>query len=278
MHSPPVHVSPTEQTVPQPPQSAGLVDVSTQTPPQAVGVPVPAGHVHALFTHVEPPVQASPQPPQLALSFVSSTQDEPHVVRPAPHVDWHVPPEHSWFAPHALPQAPQLFGSVFSLRQTTLAPVPHAVRPLGQAHALFVHTSPPTHATPQPPQLLGSVASATQALLQSVSPAPHVLVQTLLEQTCPPPRHATPQPPQLSGSLVVSTHTPLQSTPWAQPPSGRPPSMGGGAGESGRFALSPRVPSGPIVLSGTVTSRIPPSGPIPVPPSGLAPSMSPSAV
>jgi hypothetical protein len=64
----------------------------------------------------------------------------------------------------ALPQAPQLFGSLVSERHWPLQLEVSA----GQAHAPLLHASPPVHASPHFPQFSGSVPVMTQAWPQVV--------------------------------------------------------------------------------------------------------------
>lgn len=79
------------------------------------------------------------------------------------------PLEQTWLAEHAVPQAPQWFGSLRSETQTPL----HEVWPAGHVHTPPTQEVPPEHALPQPPQLAESLESETQAPLQAVRPAPH---------------------------------------------------------------------------------------------------------
>jgi hypothetical protein len=64
----------------------------------------------------------------------------------------------------ALPQVPQLFGSLVSERHCPLQLEVSA----GQAHAPLLHASPPVHARPHFPQFSGSVPVKTQASAQVV--------------------------------------------------------------------------------------------------------------
>jgi hypothetical protein len=75
-------------------------------------------------------------------------------------------------------------------------------------------------------QLFGSVCKLLHELLQLVSPAPQVVWQVLVEQTCPL-EHWFPQDPQLFTSELVLTQAPLQLTPVAHPPSGNMPASFG---------------------------------------------------
>lgn len=69
------HVDGATHTVPQLPQSALLVVVSTQVPAQST---YGAAQVQALLTQVRFPPQFTPQKPQFALLLVKSTQLLPH--------------------------------------------------------------------------------------------------------------------------------------------------------------------------------------------------------
>jgi hypothetical protein len=128
---------------------------------------------------VVPPLQTFAHDPQFALSDCSFTHEVPHELRPPVHATVHVPPEHTWLPVQRLPHVPQLFGSVCVLVHAPL----HAASPVGQTHASAVQVWPAAQAMPQLPQSFVSVCRFTQALAQSVSPAPHVVVQTPVEQT-----------------------------------------------------------------------------------------------
>jgi hypothetical protein len=70
--------------MPQPPQFAGSIDVSTQAPPQSV-VPPPQFVAQAEFEQTWPLGQMMPHMPQLLESIVVSTQAVPHFVVPPAH-------------------------------------------------------------------------------------------------------------------------------------------------------------------------------------------------
>jgi hypothetical protein len=176
VHVPPTHWLPGPQRVPQPPQSFGSVLVSTQAVPHIV-VPVP--HVHMLETQLAPFGHAVPQPPQFCGSLVSLTQALLQSVSPVPHEVVQTPAEHTWFAPHLLPQEPQLSGSLWV-------------------------------AVPHEPQLALSVCSFTQAPPHWVSPAVQLSVHLPFAQTCPGP-HWLLHAPQSSMSVCSLTHAPLQA-------------------------------------------------------------------
>jgi hypothetical protein len=67
----------------------------------------------------------------------------PHIVCPAAQVVAHCPDEQTSPEAHALPQAPQFWGSLASVTQTP----PHIVCPDAQvvAHCPDEHTSPEAH-------------------------------------------------------------------------------------------------------------------------------------
>jgi hypothetical protein len=90
----------------------------------------------------------------------------------------------------ALPQPPQLFGSVLVLVHTP----PHSVRLPWQVHAPPLQVAPAGQALPQLPQLFGSVAE----LAHEQAPPEHTW----------PDEHEWPQLPQLFGSVVVFVHAP----------------------------------------------------------------------
>jgi hypothetical protein len=106
-----------------------------------------------------------PQPPQFALSDAVFTHEPLHDVWPTPH--WaHRPPLHVCDAPHALPHAPQCFGSF--VRSTHVPP--QSVSPLGHVHAPAAQTCPTVHAVPHAPQLAASDCTSVQAEPHLVSP------------------------------------------------------------------------------------------------------------
>ena len=83
---------------------------------------------------------------------------------PVGHVIVQRPSRHDWPVPQAVPQAPQLAGSMRVSAQPAVAPVPHSVS--GEAHTSahppIEHTLPVGHARPHIPQLAASVWSDTQ--------------------------------------------------------------------------------------------------------------------
>src|SRR5690606_34135636 len=108
-HTPAEHAAPFAHAFPQPPQLAGSLMVSTQTPPQSVSVL--RSQAHAPPTQRRPPGQALLQPPQCSTLLPRSTQLCPHWVSAASQPAAQAPSEHTSELPHATPQAPQWPGS-----------------------------------------------------------------------------------------------------------------------------------------------------------------------
>jgi hypothetical protein len=116
-------------------------------------------------------------------------------VSPAMHMPEHIPPEQTWPVGHTLPQAPQLFGSLWVAVHTPeqrASPFVHAQLP-------FWHVVAPVQVVPHPPQLLLSVCSFTHEDPHRVRLAAHVIAHLPLEQTFP--MQTSPQVPQLTGSV-----------------------------------------------------------------------------
>ncbi len=106
MQTPPWQVDGATHVVPQPPQLAGLVRVSTQLPAQFVKG---AAQAQAPPTQARLPPQFSPQNPQLALLVSRFTQFAPQRVSPDRHWITHwLSEQRGVAAGHACPQAPQL--------------------------------------------------------------------------------------------------------------------------------------------------------------------------
>jgi hypothetical protein len=78
----------------------------------------------------------------------------------------HAPLEHTWSAPHAVPQAPQLARSVWSETQRAAPPSPPRQRLSARAQlatqAPVWQICPAAQVVPQAPQLAGSPAGSTQ--------------------------------------------------------------------------------------------------------------------
>jgi hypothetical protein len=120
--------------VEQPPQLVAVLVVSTHEPLQMTWLPVqPEAHVYicpspdgVVQTGV-PPSQLTPQAPQLS-PVVSETQAPLQSVYPALHAKEQSPAEHAGAAlarvvVHAVPHAPQLFGSLVVSTQLPLQTV-----------------------------------------------------------------------------------------------------------------------------------------------------------
>src|SRR5579872_1743621 len=103
--------------MPHLPQLLGSELVLLQTPLQRTS---PVGQVHWLEMQLVPPRQRTPQPPQLALSLRSSTQAPPQSTKGLWQPKVQVPCWQVSFAPHTLPQKPQLLGSSKTLAQIPL--------------------------------------------------------------------------------------------------------------------------------------------------------------
>ena len=116
-----VQLWPAPQVVPQPPQFAPSVIVSTQLAPHRVCVPGQRGIMHDPDTHDVPPVHALPHVPQFIMSVCRFGQLVPQRVRPA--AQSHVPLTQCSSVAHALPQLPQFAESV----STSVHPLGHAV-------------------------------------------------------------------------------------------------------------------------------------------------------
>ncbi len=148
-------------------------------------------------------------------SVCVSTQAVPHIVRGAAQVVTfvHAPAEQICPVAHALPQRPQLRGSIARIVQPTEpVPVGQQVDPgaHAQVHAPTLHTSPAAQVVPHAPQLRGSTCRFTHVPLQSDCPVGQIARQAPAEQVCPV-AHEVPQRPQLRGSVRRSVHVPLQS-------------------------------------------------------------------
>jgi hypothetical protein len=118
---------------------------------------------------------------------------------------------------HALPQAPQFFGSVIllvqPLQQSGVAPehcVPHAPQFSASVAVLLhippQHVSAPLHGAPQPPQFSPSVRGSTHCPPQISRGAGQPFEQAPSTHAFPVPQ-SLPQLPQFFGSLFVFVHT-----------------------------------------------------------------------
>ena len=181
--------------------------------------------LHVPWLH--PLGQVLPQPPQFLGSLAELTSHPfaglPSQSRNTPmhEATLHTERTHvsiALFLLHAVPQPPQLLGSIPTFTQAALVPFAHSVgakRLLQEAP----HAVPSQVATP-----FVGVGHRTHDVV------PHELIDVLLEQVVPqrcvpagqahwdssqdiPPVHAIAHPPQLFGSLVVSAHKALAPLP-----------------------------------------------------------------
>jgi hypothetical protein len=191
--------TPPSQTLPQKPQLFGSFKMFLHWPPQSWSKT--PGHVQKLLLQICPPLQAKLHAPQLLMSLVVSTQLPLQSVDPEGQPNRHVPMEQESPAAHAIPQPPQLFGSVEVFTHL----VPHWVwggmHIGGVTQVWFWHTWP----------------MAQQEPLQSTSPVEHLSVQ-LPDTHCWFCAQVRLQAPQFDPSVLVLTQTPLQLVrPAAQP-------------------------------------------------------------
>ena len=123
----------------------------------------------------------------------------------------HLPAVHTCPEPQAVPQPPQLRGSV---DVSTQAP-PHKDCPVAQelAQAPFEHTWPTWHGFEHAPQFSGFDFRSTQAPLHDVVPVGHWQVKAdppapasvALGRQMEPPLHALPHAPQFA-SVLSAVH------------------------------------------------------------------------
>jgi hypothetical protein len=228
-HTPPADPTP---AAPQPavaPQWFRSVSGATQIPPHSTN---PGAHCNA---HV-PPEQTSPigqvaptfgpkqsvEAPQWRGFVLGSVHVPPQLTRPAPHVVWHAPLEHTWPEGHAppgepaspapqAPVAPQywllLRGSMQLPPQLTspgwqlTSQVPPLQR-LPAPHAVPGVPLSPVPQVPDAPQCTRSVAGLMHKPPQFTRFARHEMEQTPFEQACPG-RHVWPHAPQFALSDTV---------------------------------------------------------------------------
>src|SRR5690606_8550191 len=89
-HAPATHAALAGHAVPQPPQWAELVIVSTQAPPHEV---CPSGHSQAPPVQDKPAAQGMLQPPQWSTSVIVLTHEPPQFSRPSAQLSEHMPSE-----------------------------------------------------------------------------------------------------------------------------------------------------------------------------------------
>jgi hypothetical protein len=248
------HAAPAGQAMSQPPQLFGSLVGSTHMLLHRICTPGHTCLLHVFALQHAPPMQlvvpaghVSPHPPQFAMSLFVSTQVVPQHERPPVQpvilqfvvLGWQTPDTHVALAPQALPQVPQLFGSVVvfasqpsptCLSQSAKpalhdvmahADVSHEVWPLGTAPQV----------TPHAPQFWLSLAVFAQVVPQQVWPARQDTVG-LQVPTQEPPEHAgsdaghtLPHLPQLFGSSLVFVSQPFATTPSQLPKPGRHPAI-----------------------------------------------------
>jgi len=174
----------TGHPLPQPPQCAVLLVVSTQFPEQAVSAPQLV--LHAPPKHVSPTAQTLPHCPQFAESVAVSTQPVLHFARPGSQRKSQTLASHvavpNAGALHAVVQLPQCCGSA---AVSTQAPL-QAVRPASHEmeQVLAEQTALPFdgggHALPQSLQLSALLVTSTHAPAHAFRPPGQPLVQPKL--------------------------------------------------------------------------------------------------
>jgi hypothetical protein len=177
------------QAIPQPPQLAELLLVSTQEPLQSVKpVAHPAAHVPALHTWAP---HELPQLPQFATSELRLTHLPLQGSKPTSHTQ--APALQICDAAQAVAQSLQCIESLFVSTQL----VPHLVRPIEQvaAHRPKSHTWPAWHAVPQPPQLAASLFVSAHVVPQRICPIGQV--------TRPPSEAIALSPTERSGAASL---------------------------------------------------------------------------
>lgn len=147
--------------MPQPPQLAGSLAVSTQRLPQRVTPGVPPQR-HWLLTHWPPLPHTFPQPPQLLGSTCTKVHVPPHSCCCGKQEATQEKPLQTCPLAHTRPQAPQL---LTSLRDTQVLPHRNCVAKHWQVAAVQV---PPLHELPHAPHEPGSVWVLVQVPLQVV--------------------------------------------------------------------------------------------------------------
>jgi hypothetical protein len=171
-----------------------------------------------------------------------------HAFRLGGQLRMHVPFEHVWLVPQALPHEPQLFGSLLRFEQYGLvgAPGPESASPASREAGPSVWASDaPLSGAPAPASAgMHSVSGGTQGKL-------HMPIEQLS-----PSWQTRPHEPQFFGSLPVFTqppshalipvlHPPSVDAPSCPPPSPVVPSRL----ESSDRPLSPPPPGGTLVLA-----------------------------
>lgn len=213
LHMLPTHVSPGAQAFPQAPQFCVSRVVSVHPvmqhdcPGAHCGPPLHPVITQRLPEHVAPSGQVLPQPPQFCGSLVVSLHPLVQHVWPGTHCGPPLqpvggtqrPPEHAAIGGHAMPQPPQLRGSLpVSTSQPSRSVLLQSAKPgLHDTIAHWLDVQPTVafgtcaHTLLQPPQLFGSLVVFAQAAPQHVRlgghvpPGPHAPAHT-------PPEHVSP--------------------------------------------------------------------------------------
>ena len=119
LHSPAVHTSRAGQRTPQAPQLSGLLAGFTHVPLQST---VPSAQTHFDLPQTCPTPHAIAQRPQCFASLPRSKHPPEQLVSPCAHDKAQVPRLQLCDPEHALPQLPQLVGSVLIAVQVPLHP------------------------------------------------------------------------------------------------------------------------------------------------------------
>jgi hypothetical protein len=238
-HTPPEHTRPAVQAVPHAPQLALSVRVFTSQPlagfvSQSAKPAAQAAMAHAPAAQLAVALgsaHARPHAPQWATAVrvlvsqpfaaTASQSPKPAAQRATVHAPAAQPCAAALGSAHALPQAPQLAGSIAVLAQNAVAPAPHVASGGAQVvpHTPPEHTCPAGHTAPHAPQLEFSMRVFTSQPLagfmsQSAKPAAQVVTAhapaTQVEVALPS-AHTRPQAPQFDALVPVSTHAPPQS-------------------------------------------------------------------
>jgi len=221
LHAPELMFGSSVQSLPQPPQWALSMLVSTHLPSHTIS---PAGHSHAPPLHVAPIGHSVPQPPQCDVLVLVSTHapsQNVSLLEQSHDEPVHTPPEHSQPLGQMLPHAPQLRLSVPSSASQPVAgspsqsakPLAHTEMQLPSSQATLVTLAPPVgHACPQPPQFCSSFEVSEQPVPQHVVPtqaSPPAAAQLHAPSTqVSPSPHALPQAPQFDVSSLTSCSQP----------------------------------------------------------------------
>jgi hypothetical protein len=280
-----MHWPPGGHAMSQPPQLFGSLVGSTQTLLQRIWTPGQTCLPQVLPEQQAPPMHdvvpgghVSPQPPQLFRSLLVSTHVDPQHVKPGEQpICWqfivfglHTPAMHAAFGPHALPQKPQLLGSVTRfVSQPSKTWLSQLAKPGSQnamAQANCTQSVDPCgtgpQASPHAPQLALSELKFAHVMPQHVRfggqtcEGPQEPTQVPPEQESPGGQ-ALPHPPQFFGSLPVLVSQPSATT-WLQSPkpgehprSAQPPPLhvGTACGKGPHVLPQPPQSEGSVLVS-----------------------------